>query len=86
MTVCVALPGKVTAIGSPSAGMVPGVVEFADRTDDVNLLMVPDATVGAYVVVHSGYAIRVVTEHTAESAVRLLCPNPEFGRTDAGDR
>ena len=82
---CVALPGRVTAIGTPSAGMVPGVVEFADRTDDVNLLMVPDATVGAYVVVHSGYAIRVVNEHIAESAVRLLCPKPDLGRTDAGE-
>ena len=75
---CVAMPGKVTAIGQPTAGMVPGVVEFSGRVDNVNLLMVPEVTVGDHVVVHSGYAIRVLTENAATSAIRLLCPNPEL--------
>lgn len=75
---CVAMPGKVTAIGQPTPGMVPGVVEFSGRVDNVNLLMVPEVTVGDHVVVHSGYAIRVLTEHAAASAIRLLCPNTEL--------
>ena len=75
---CVAMPGRVTAIGLPSTGMVPGVVEFPERTDSINLLMVPEATVGDYVVVHSGYAIRVVSEDVAKKAVRLLCPDTEL--------
>ncbi|MGI9585142.1 MAG: HypC/HybG/HupF family hydrogenase formation chaperone [Acidimicrobiia bacterium] len=54
--------------------MVPGVVEFVDQTNDVNLVMVPDVSVGAYVVVHSGYAIRVVPASNAETAIRLLSP------------
>ncbi len=59
---CVAVPGKIIAIGEPSTALVPGEVVFPDRTLDVNLIMVPEAVVGDNVIVHSGYAIRVARE------------------------
>jgi hydrogenase maturation factor len=55
--------------------MVAGQVAFPDRNLSVNLVMVPDAQVGDHVVVHSGYAIRIVSPETAEIATALLCPD-----------
>lgn len=72
---CIAVPGRVTAIGEASTAMVPGEVTFPDRDLTVNLLMVPDVVVGDHVVVHSGYAIRIVSEETAEAANALLFPD-----------
>jgi hydrogenase expression/formation protein HypC len=72
--VCIAVPGRIEAIGEASTAMVPGEVTFPDRDLTVNLVMLPDAAVGDYVVVHSGYAIRVVSPETAETATALHCP------------
>jgi hydrogenase expression/formation protein HypC len=72
---CIAVPGRIVSIGEPSVAMVPGDVAFPDRDLTVNLVMVPDARVGDHVVVHSGYAIRIVSSETAEVATALLCPD-----------
>ena len=72
---CIAVPGRVTSIGKPSVAMVPGEVTFPDRSLSVNLVMVPEVTVGDHVVVHSGYAIRIVSSETAAEATALLCPS-----------
>lgn len=72
---CVAVPGRVASIGKRSTAMVPGEVTFPDRDLTVNLVMVPDVTVGDHVVVHSGYAIRIVSAEAAEEATALLCPD-----------
>lgn len=72
---CVAMPGRVISIGRPSPGSLPGVVSIADRMNDVNLVMIPGVQVDDFVVVHSGFAIRIVAEQTAASAIHLLCPN-----------
>lgn len=70
---CIAVPGRIVSIGESSAAMVPGDVVFPDRDLTVNLVMVPDARVGDHVVVHSGYAIRIVSSETAEVVTALLC-------------
>jgi hydrogenase expression/formation protein HypC len=57
---CLALPGRIVAIGERSAGSVPGRVTFGEQTREVDLVMVSEAVVGDHVIVHSGYAIRVV--------------------------
>ena len=72
---CIAVPGQIVSIGEASVAMVPGDVVFPDRDLTVNLVMVPDARVGDHVVVHSGYAIRIVSSETAEVATALLCPD-----------
>jgi hydrogenase expression/formation protein HypC len=56
---CVAVPGKIISIGQPSTALIPAEVVFRDRTLEVNLVMLPEASVGDHVIVHSGYAIRV---------------------------
>jgi hydrogenase maturation factor len=39
-----------------------GLVEFGDRTLEINLVMLPDVEIGDHILVHSGYAIRTVAE------------------------
>jgi hydrogenase expression/formation protein HypC len=59
---CVAMPGTVTSIGTSVPGAVMGLVEFGDRTLEVNLVMLPDVEIGDHILVHSGFAIRTVAE------------------------
>ena len=68
---CVALPGRVKAIGERTEFSIPGEVAFADGTAEVDLIMVPDATIGSYVIVHSGYALSVVPSDEAEATIEL---------------
>ena len=68
---CVALPGRVIAIGEPTEFSIPGEVAFADGTAEVDLVMVPDAIFGSFVIVHSGYAISVVPPDEAEATIEL---------------
>jgi len=73
--VCIAVPGQIVSIDERTPVMVPGRVVFPDRELTVNLVMVPDATIGDHVIVHSGFAIRIVSAETAEIATALLCPD-----------
>jgi hydrogenase expression/formation protein HypC len=57
---CVAIPGRVVSIGDPTEVSIPGVVELPQGHRDVDLVMTPEARVGDHVVIHSGYAIRIV--------------------------
>ena len=59
---CLAIPGRVVAIGEPATGSLAGRVAYADREMDVNLVMVPSVEIGQHVIVHSGFAIRVVND------------------------
>jgi hydrogenase expression/formation protein HypC len=42
----------------------------------VDLVLVPEAAVGDYVVTHSGYAISVVAKEAAEQTIALLGLEP----------
>ncbi len=71
---CVATPGRIVSIGQPSTASVPAEVVFSDRTLTVNLVMVPDAVVGDYIVVHSGYAIRITHEPITPGGIACEVP------------
>jgi hydrogenase maturation factor len=45
---------------------------MTDGERDVDLIMVPDVSIGDYVVVHSGYAIDVIPRDRAVETIRLL--------------
>ncbi|MGD2059695.1 MAG: HypC/HybG/HupF family hydrogenase formation chaperone [Acidimicrobiia bacterium] len=59
---CVAIPGRIVSIGERSGPSIPARVVFGEIERDVDLAMVSEARVGDRVIVHSGYAIRVVPE------------------------
>ena len=69
---CVAVAGRVISIGSPRPGAVMGWVELGDRTLEINLIMLPDVEIGDHVLVHSGYAIRVVRGKIATETTETL--------------
>lgn len=64
---CLAVPGKITRIDGAM-----GEVELAGVKRSVSLLLVPDAKVGDYVLVHVGFAIQVVDEDEARQTLSLL--------------
>lgn len=64
---CLAVPMKLVA----REGLL-GVVELDGVQREVSLMLLPDAQVGHYLLVHAGYAISQVDEQEAETTLALL--------------
>jgi len=64
---CLAVPALVKTINGNQAQVELGSVE---RT--VSLALTPEARVGDYVLIHTGFAIGVVDEQEAQATLRLL--------------
>jgi hydrogenase expression/formation protein HypC len=64
---CLAIPAQIRSIEGFEADVDIGGVS---RTISVGLT--PDAAVGDYVYVHTGYAISIVDEAEAQESLRLL--------------
>lgn len=70
---CLAIPGKIASITEQLDDTFRiGKVSFGGILKDVNLMMVPEAKPGDYVLVHVGVAISVVDEEEAEKTFRYL--------------
>jgi hydrogenase expression/formation protein HypC len=67
IAVCLSVHGRITEVRGEGLDAV-AVVAVGATTREVSLAMVPEATVGDWVVFHSGYALRVIGE---EEAARL---------------
>ncbi len=70
---CLAIPTLITSIEGTSARAEIGGVE---RT--ISLALTPEARVGDYVLVHTGFAIGVLDEEEAQETLRLLEELAEF--------
>ena len=68
---CLALPGQITAIRSEDAARV-ATVEIAGVQREVNLALVPEATLGDYLIIHSGIAVRLLSGEEAAAAEELI--------------
>lgn len=68
---CLAVPGKVTSVVEESAGRI-GTIEFGASTRTVDLVFVPEAGIGDWVITHSGYALRLISEEDAAATLELL--------------
>jgi hydrogenase expression/formation protein HypC len=64
---CLAVPGRITEIAGTTAK-----VDFGGVTRDAELTLVPDASVGDYVLVHAGFAIQVLADDEAEETLQLF--------------
>ena len=71
---CLAIPGKIISIIDFNTDKVfrQGKVLFGGIVKDVNLSMVPQATVGDYVLVHVGVAISKIDEEEARKTFEYL--------------
>jgi hydrogenase expression/formation protein HypC len=67
---CLAIPGQIQRIEDDD--LRTGIVSFAGVTKEVCLALVPEATVGDYVIVHVGFAISKVDEQAAKESLTLI--------------
>jgi len=75
---CLAVPCKIVSIEDDIA-----MIEVAGVRREASLLLVNDATIGDYVIVHAGYAIHKIDETTAMESLKAL--NEVFAsQQDAG--
>ena len=80
---CLAIPGKVTSILNEGKDeMRIGKVAFAGIQKTINLHLVPEASVGDYVLVHVGVALSTVDEEEAQRTLTFL---KEMGELDEID-
>lgn len=68
---CLGVPGKIVEI-KELAGFRNAVVDVAGTTREVSLMMLPDAKVGDFILIHAGYAMQVIDEAEAAETLRLL--------------
>ncbi len=64
---CLAVPGKILEIDGDTAR-----VNFGGITREANVVLVPEAAVDSYVLVHAGFAIQVLNEAEAEETLSLF--------------
>ncbi|WP_110954399.1 HypC/HybG/HupF family hydrogenase formation chaperone [Anaerosinus massiliensis] len=64
---CLAVPAKIVEKKDQLA-----VVEINGVQRDVSLLLLPEAKVGDFVLVHAGFAMQIIDQEEAEYTTRLL--------------
>ena len=64
---CLALPMRITAVDGQLATIVAAGLE-----QQCSVMLVPEAAVGDYVLVHAGFAISVLDEGEAQETLDLL--------------
>jgi len=68
---CLAIPGQVVAITGDGDFRV-AEVDFGGVSRETNLVFVPEAVVGDYVLVHVGFAIARIDEEAARESLEAL--------------
>ena len=64
---CLAIPALIKSIEDKEAE-----VKIGGISRRINLRLTPDAGVGDYVLLHTGYAINIIDQEEAEETLRLL--------------
>lgn len=77
---CLAIPSKITKIED---GMATIDVDGVQRK--TSLLLVEDAAVGDYVIVHAGFALHKIDEAAALESLRILKEAATFAESQSDD-
>jgi hydrogenase expression/formation protein HypC len=72
--VCLAIPALIKSIDGSEAE-----VEIGGISRKASLMLTPEARVGEYVLLHTGYAINVIDQEEAEETLSLLEQIAEAG-------
>ena len=64
---CLAVPAQLIKVNE-----FIGTIELTGVTRDVNLMLVPEAKVGDYVLVHAGCAVQVVDEEEGNATMEAF--------------
>jgi hydrogenase expression/formation protein HypC len=73
---CLAVPMKIIEVRDDKTG----VAELDGSRHEVNLSLVPDAGIGAYIIVHAGFAIERMNEHRLKPFFRCFRKSPSGRR------
>jgi hydrogenase expression/formation protein HypC len=68
---CLALPGRLLE-QARQQGVALGLVDFGGVRKQICLELVPEAAPGDWLLVHAGFALRVVDEAVARDALEAL--------------
>jgi hydrogenase expression/formation protein HypC len=71
---CLAIPALIKNIEGQKA-----VADIEGVTRDISLQLTPEAKVGDYVLLHTGYAIGIINADEAEETLKLLREMAEAG-------
>jgi hydrogenase expression/formation protein HypC len=64
---CLAIPAKITKIANSM-----GTIDMEGTQREVSLLLLEDAKIGDYVIVHAGFAIHKIDEAEAKESLKVL--------------
>jgi len=64
---CLAIPARITRIDNQMA-----TIDMEGALREVSLLLLEDARIGDYVIVHAGFAIHKIDEAAAMESLKLL--------------
>ncbi len=77
---CLALPMRITALDGARA-----TIAVEGLQQECSVMLVPDAAVGDYVLVHAGFAISVIDEAEAQETYDLLREIGAFEEDEVDD-
>lgn len=80
---CLSVPGQVMSIHEDA--LRTATVSFGGITKDVSLVLVPEAGIGDYVIVHVGFAISKLDEEAARRTLETYADLAASGSPDAAD-
>lgn len=80
---CLAIPGKIQRIEDHE--LRTGTVSFAGVTKEVCLALVPEASIGDFVIVHVGFAISKVDEQAAKKTLLLIEQLSSYQSNESAD-
>jgi len=76
--VCLAIPARLFEVEGER-----GLVELAGVVREVSLMLLPEARVGDYLLIHAGYALQRLDEADAQETLRLLAEVAQAGQEEA---
>jgi hydrogenase expression/formation protein HypC len=76
---CLAIPAKIITINDQM-----GTIDMEGAQREVSLLLLEDARVGDYVIVHAGFAIHKIDEAEAMESLKVLRELVSFMDRESG--
>jgi len=64
---CLAIPARIKSIQDQMA-----TIDMEGTQRDVSLLLLEDAKIGDFVIVHAGFALHKIDEHDAMESLKVL--------------
>ena len=78
---CLAIPTLIKSIDGQNAQVEIGGVERK-----ISLALTPEAKVGNYVIVHTGFALHVLDERDAQETLQIFAEMEALAAAEDGDR